>query len=110
MTSAPSNKVTNCGHKRVRRLFKKCLHSIFKKIVDIQVSNEIESPMHSSLSKRYCHFGTVDIILKHSHGSSASSSGIVVGWGTIIVKYISQDLQLITWPVVSNGFGICYIS
>ena len=65
MTSASSNKVINCGHKRVRRLFKKCLHSIFKKIVDIQVSNEIESPMHSSLSKRYCHFGTVDIILKH---------------------------------------------
>ena len=32
-----------------------------------------------------------------------------LGGGTKVVEYITQELELITWSLIINGFGICYM-
>ena len=33
----------------------------------------------------------------------------MLGWGTELVEYFLQELELITWPVIINNSGICYM-
>ena len=34
---------------------------------------------------------------------------VVLRWGTEVVGYTLQELELIMWPVIINGFGICQV-
>ena len=34
---------------------------------------------------------------------------IVLAWGRKVVEEIPQELELITWAMIINGFGICYM-
>ena len=49
MKRARLSKTIDSGQKTARKRLKKFLHSILRKIMDIQVSNEIEFNLHASL-------------------------------------------------------------